>query len=53
MFAVGEIFKMFLKEVSYAQQGYIYLIKRRQNSNIVKYYYNLNDLWYILMYLNM
>ena len=35
-------FLMFLKEVSSAHQGYIYLIKNTvKNSNIVKYYYNL------------
>ncbi len=32
---------MFLKEVSYAHQASIYLIKNTdKNSNIVKYYYN-------------
>jgi len=35
---------MFLKEVSYAHQDFIYLIK---NSNIVKYYNNLKELFYI------
>ncbi len=35
----GFIF-MFLKEVSYAHQNFIYLIKIQYNCNIVKYYYN-------------
>jgi len=30
---------MFLKEVSYSHQGFIYLIKKK--SKIVKYFYNL------------
>ncbi len=36
---------MFLKEDSYAQQGYIYGIK---NSNIAKYYYHMFSNLYIL-----
>ncbi len=34
---------MCFKDVSYAQQGCIYLIKKKSNKNIntVKYYYNL------------
>ncbi len=33
---------MFFKEVSYPQQGGIYLIKKYSNQhNIMKYYYNL------------
>jgi len=35
---------MFLKEVSSAHQGCIYLIKNtNKNGNIVKYYYNLKQ----------
>ncbi len=35
-FGGGKIFKWFLKEVSYAHQGCIYLIKNKsKNSNIV------------------
>ncbi len=33
---VDEMFKIFLKEVSYANQGYIYLIKNTVKTNIVK-----------------
>ncbi len=42
-FGVSKICNLF-KEVSYAHQGYIYLIqnKNSHNSNIVKYYYNCN-----------
>jgi len=38
---------MFLKEVSSAHQGCNYLIKKthKKNSNIVKYYYNLKQLF--------
>ncbi len=36
------LFLMFLKEVSYAHQACIYLIKNTEkNNNIVKYFYNL------------
>ncbi len=39
---------MFLKEVSYAHQASIYLIKNTdKNSNIVKYYYNKK--WFVLV----
>ncbi len=37
-------FVMFFKEVSYAQQGCIYLIKNtttNNNNNVVKYYFNI------------
>ncbi len=34
---------MFLKEVSYASQGWIYFIKKKY-SNILKHYYTLEDL---------
>ncbi len=38
-----ECFYIFLKDVSYAHQSYMYLIQNAVNSsyNIVKYYYNL------------
>ncbi len=36
------IFTMFLEEASFAHQGCIYLIRY---SNIVKYYYNLKELF--------
>ncbi len=39
-FGVCKIF-LFLKQVSYAHQVCIYLIKNSVNSNIVKYNYNL------------
>ncbi len=32
---------MFLKDVSYAHQNGIYLVKNTVNSDIVKYYYSL------------
>ncbi len=39
-----------MKEVSYAHQGCIYLIKKySKNSNIVKYYHNLKETFSILM----
>ncbi len=40
-------FKMFLNQISYAYRGCIYLIKNSVNCNIVKYYYNLNELFSI------
>ncbi len=44
-------FFMFLKELSFAHKGCIYLIKNREkNSNIVKYYYNLKQQFSILLY---
>ncbi len=40
-FGIGKSIFMFLKEVSCAHQGCIYLIRNALKSNIVKYYYNL------------
>ncbi len=44
-------------QVSYAPQGCIYLIKKytknSNNSNNVKYYYNLKELFSILKYFKM
>ncbi len=43
---------MFLKEVSSAHQGCnLFDLKYNKNSNIVKYYYNLQVLIYVVIYL--
>ncbi len=43
-FGISKIFLMFFKEMSYAHQGCIYLIKIQKNTcNFVKYYGNLNN----------
>ncbi len=45
---------MFLKKVSYAQQGCIYLVKKyNENCKIGKYYCNLKELFLFKLYFKM
>ncbi len=48
MFGLG--FLVFWREVFYAPQGCLHLIKDSKNTDIVKYYYNLKQLFSNLVY---